>query len=552
MAKVAEGGAQLSRELRLVLDALPEAVTITDAAGRLAFANAAALQWMGATTFEAALARDPSALLERFEITTEDGRPLQPAELPGRRLLRGEPAEPLLLRLTERDSGQVRWTLLKASALPVEQGAPLTLTVLEDVTETKEQELRERFLSQASEALNASLDLSETLQRVASLAVPDLADWCLVELLERGRIRQVAIAHTDRAQLARVRGLRRRHAPKLSDALGVGAVLRTGRAEFYASIPDELLTAAAADEEQLRIVRELKLRSAIIVPMRGRHRVEGAITFVAAERAGAYDERDLAFAEDFAARAASAVENARLHGETATIAETLRRSLVPAAPPDLPRWRTAALYRPGADQIGGDFFELMPTDGGFTIVLGDVTGKGVGAATLAARARHSASAAAALGLAPASILTLLNRILLRAAEISLVTAVVAQVVEEDGGATLILSSAGHPLPLRHRPGVAPQTLGTPGVLLGFDPDGRWPQPQLKLEPGETIIFYTDGVTEALGNHGRFSETRLHSLLAECPADPDAIVLAIDSALQHFEQGGRRRDDVALLAVQLLS
>src|SRR5579875_3563455 len=252
MAKVAEGGAQLSRELRLVLDALPEAVTITDAAGRLAFANAAALQWMGATTFEAALARDPSALLERFEITTEDGRPLQPAELPGRRLLRGEPAEPLLLRLTERDSGQVRWTLLKASALPVEQGAPLTLTVLEDVTETKEQELRERFLSQASEALNASLDLSETLQRVASLAVPDLADWCLVELLERGRIRQVAIAHTDRAQLARVRGLRRRHAPKLSDALGVGAVLRTGRAEFSASIPDELLTAAAATGSRAR------------------------------------------------------------------------------------------------------------------------------------------------------------------------------------------------------------------------------------------------------------------------------------------------------------
>jgi hypothetical protein len=551
MAELAGGRAQLSRKLRSVLDALPEAVAITDAAGRLAFANAAALERMGCATLEEALARGTGALLERFAITTENGSPLSAKELPGRRLLRGKPAEPLLLRLAERGSGQVRWGLLKASALPSEQGPPLILNVLEDVTETKEQELRERFLSLATEALNASLDLAETLQRVASLAVPDLADWCLVELLEHGRIRQVAVAHEDPAQAALVRGLRRRYVPTLEDAHGVGAVLRSGRAEFYPSIPDELLAAAVDDEAQLRMVRELQLRSAIIAPMRGRRGVEGAITFVAAERVGAYDERDLAFARDFAARAASAVENARLHGETALVAETLRRSLVPAAPPEVAGWRTAALYRPGADQIGGDFFELMPTERGFTVVLGDVTGKGVEAATLAARARHSASAAAALGLAPAAILELLNSILLRTAEVSLVTAVVGRVAEAVGGATLALSSAGHPLPLRHRAGRAPEPLGRPGVLLGFDPHGRWPQPRLQLRPGDTIVFYTDGVTEALGRRGRFSEERLRSLLAECPADPDAIVLAIDSALQRFGQGEERRDDVALLAVQLL-
>jgi hypothetical protein len=197
-----------------ILDGLAEAVTVTESDGQLVFANAAALEPMRIESLEEALKEGPEELLARFDITREDGTPLDPDQLPGRRLLRGEEPTPVLLRLIDRDDGRLFWTLVKASELVDNVGRRLAVNVLEDVTETKEQELRARFLSRASELLASSLDFEESVQQVADLAVPMLADWCGVDLLEGGAIRQVAVAHADPAKLAFAQEFRRRYPPR--------------------------------------------------------------------------------------------------------------------------------------------------------------------------------------------------------------------------------------------------------------------------------------------------------------------------------------------------
>jgi serine phosphatase RsbU (regulator of sigma subunit) len=540
-------------QLGQILDVMAEAVTVTEADGKLVFANAAALDRMEVKTVEEARAAGPAGLLARYDITDDSGRPVDPQEFPGRALLQERPAEPKLLRLVNKATGRVFWTLVKASEFEDDEGRRLAVNVLEDVTVTKERELREHFLSHTSEVLASSLDYEETLTRVAELAVPDLADWCSVEMLDRTTIRQLAVAHVDPKMVAFARELRQRFPPSLDDPTGVGAVLRTGKREFYPSLPEELLVASMRDEEQLRMIRELEMHSVMIVPMRSRGSdVLGAITFVAAGAPRRFFEADLAFVEGFATRAGSAIENAQLYRERTQTAETLRRSLIPARVPAAAGWRTATLYRAAAPEreIGGDFFDLFVTEGGFTVVIGDVTGKGVEAAALTAMARHSLRASALLGLSPGASLALLNRLLLEQQEFSLATAVIARLIVADDGVVMTLASAGHPLPLRRRAAEDPIEAGTSGILLGFEPAGTWPERTHRIHAGDTLLFYTDGVTDAPGRIGRFGEARLRSVLREAGGEPEELLHAIDLALGDF-QHGQPLDDIAMLAVQLV-
>ncbi len=540
-------------QLNLTLGALAEAVTVHDEDGRLTFLNPAALALLGLGSSEEALAAGASQVFERFEARREDGTRVTLAEITGRQLLKGEEAEPLLTRWLDRATGQERWLLIKTSQYDDDHGRPLAVNVIEDITETKESELRGRFLAHASEVLSSSLDFEDTLQRVARLAVPELADWCGVELLdEHGDSRQVAVAHVDPAKVEFAIALREQYPPDPEAPAGVPAVLRTGQPELYPTITDELLAASARDEQHLRLARELEMRSAMIVPMRTGETVIGAITLVAAETKGAYDEQDLTFAEELGSRAAIAVGNARVYHERSRTAETLQRSLLPATLPAMPGWRAATLYRPAdqVSQIGGDFFDLFKAAEGFTVILGDVTGKGVEAAAVTALARHSTKTAALLGLPPAGILGLLNRMLVDEAELSLMTVVCAHVSEREDHVEMTIASAGHPPPLRRRAGEHPATLGTTGVLLGVDSDGSWPETGWVIEPGDTLLFYTDGVTDTPGIEARFGELRLQDLLADSGGDPETLLSAIDSVLREY-QVGTHVDDTAMLALQFL-
>src|SRR5262249_54534764 len=147
-------------------------------------------------------------------------------------------------------------------------GELLAVSVIEDVTEAKEAELRQRFLAQAGETLASSLDYEETLQRVAQLTVPSLADWCAVDVVDSGaRLKQVAVAHVDPEKVAFPRDFRRRYPPDPTEDSGIYGVLRSGRPELYPEIPDELLEQSIDDPEQLAAIREVGMRSVMLVPM---------------------------------------------------------------------------------------------------------------------------------------------------------------------------------------------------------------------------------------------------------------------------------------------
>jgi PAS domain S-box-containing protein len=177
---------------------------------------------------------------------------------------------------------------------------------------------RNAFLATAGEALVSSLDYQATLTAVARLAVPELADWCTIDLVEPGSsvTRQVVVAHRDpdKEQLARTLG--ERYPPDPDAKVGVPQVIRSGQAELHASIPDELLEGSARDAEHLRILRDLRLESAIVVPLRAHGQMLGAMTFVYAESGQRYTTDDLEFVKDFARRAALAIESAAALKET--------------------------------------------------------------------------------------------------------------------------------------------------------------------------------------------------------------------------------------------
>jgi diguanylate cyclase (GGDEF)-like protein/PAS domain S-box-containing protein len=173
---------------------------------------------------------------------------------------------------------------------------------------------RAAFLAQAGEVLASSLDVSATLASVARLAVPHLADWCSVELLEQGGSRRrVATAHPDPARREWAEELRRRHPLQPDAPRGLASVLRTGRPEFYPQVTDELLQEVASDADHLALLREGGIQSAMIVPIAAHGRVLGAITLVSTASGPRYDAADLALVEDLARRAALAVEVARLY-----------------------------------------------------------------------------------------------------------------------------------------------------------------------------------------------------------------------------------------------
>ena len=178
----------------------------------------------------------------------------------------------------------------------------------------------QRFLAEAGELLASSLDYETTLQSIAQLVVPYLADWCTIDVLDRdGRIQRVAVAHQDPERVERVREIMRRLPIDPRAAEGVGKVVRTGLPEVFPVITDEVLRAVYPEPEKLELVRRLGLRSAMIVPMRAHGRTLGAISIAAAETERRYALADLRLAEDLARRAALAFDNARLFQEAQEI-----------------------------------------------------------------------------------------------------------------------------------------------------------------------------------------------------------------------------------------
>ena len=211
-----------------------------------------------------------------------------------------------------------RW--VSGRAYPSAEGLSV---YFQDVTGRKraEEEMRlreeaQRFLAEASSVLSSSLDFRETLASVARLAVPTLADWCAVDVLEEdGSVERLAVEHPDPGKVALAYELEERYPPGPGEPGGVRGVLREGQPAFYPEITEGMLAATARDEEHLELLREIGFSSAMLVPMIARGKTLGVITLVSAESRRRYGRADLRLAEELARRAALAVDNARLYQE---------------------------------------------------------------------------------------------------------------------------------------------------------------------------------------------------------------------------------------------
>ncbi|MHB8233819.1 MAG: SpoIIE family protein phosphatase [Solirubrobacteraceae bacterium] len=539
------------QRLSVILDALAEAVTIRAPNNHLVYANQAALDRLSFDSVSALREADPQELMGPYETTDEFGNEIELDDLPSVRLLRGEEPEPLLMRSVNRDTGEESWVLLKATAVRDDAGEiESAVTIVTDVTEATRGAQRVEFLSRIGQLLASSLDYQQTLRNVAGLAVPRIADWCAVDLVgpDGGR-EPVAVAHSQPAKLQLAERMRTYEPDQLDPEQGLGRVFRTGESLVYTHIPDELLVAAAVDEEHLRLLRAVGMRAALIVPLTIGDRTIGALTMVNSDSGRSFSESDVEFAEQIAARAAVAVESARLYSERSTIARTLQSSLLPEAIPQIPGWDVAALYRPAGheSEVGGDFYDFWEVGEDWLMMIGDVTGKGVGAAALTSLVRYTARAASEFDPSPSKILARVDAALRRRPTVSLCTALCLRLSPR--GATVAVG--GHPLPLLVGGGAEAVEVGRHGTLLGALAHTSWPESHIEISGGQTLVAFTDGVTDTIGADGeRWGTERLAATLAAADDDetPVSLRTRLVQALDEF-QVGAQADDTAVVIMR---
>ena len=410
---------------------------------------------------------------------------------------------------------------------------------------------RAEYLAGAGALLAGSLNPRATLEQIARLAVPELADWAFVELLrDDGAIAREAVVHRDPAKERWARELAERFPVDRDAPYGSAKVIRSGRPELIRDVTDELLRAAAVSDEQLEILREVGLASAMIVPLRARGRVLGTIALASAESGRRFTEDDLAMAQELADRCALALDNALLFAERSYIAKALQEGLLPASLPDVPEVELAAHYRAAREQadVGGDFYDVFGAGGAWMFVIGDVVGKGAKAAAITGLARHTLRAAALYERSPAEMLRVLNRAMRDqfTDDEQFCTAAVASL----HGNELCVALGGHPLPLIVRRDGSVQPVGQPGTLIGVLDEPVVSEERVRLHRGELMVLYTDGVADAHGSHGRFGPERLVAVLAMSLGLPPAqVVLRIDRAVSAYRVG-EPTDDTAILAFRL--
>jgi len=294
--KRAELETQEALELfRTTLRSIGDAVISTTASGRVRFMNPVAERLTGWTAVEA----EGRELAEVFPIFDEATGVA--VESPVEKVLREGAIVGLANHTVLRHrSGML--TPIDDSAAPIRSpdgSLSGVVLVFRDASEEKRVLLRRFFLANATEQLAKASDYRDALTTIAQLAVPRLADWVGVEIVTgAGKIEQLAVAHVDPSKVEFARDLARRYPPDPDAPTGVPNVIRTGKSEFHSELSKDLLERSAVDAEHLRIIRELDLRSALVVPLQGRAEVFGAITFIFAESGRRYTAEDLAFAEE--------------------------------------------------------------------------------------------------------------------------------------------------------------------------------------------------------------------------------------------------------------
>jgi hypothetical protein len=399
------------------------------------------------------------------------------------------------------------------------------------------------LLAEASEMFAGTLDVQLALTLATQFVVPRFATWAAVCTTYEDSPRVVAVAHADEARLAALRvAMSSTDAQALTDRLTerLSRGLLNERSVLVpsAELPDDLGADGAGD--------------VLVLPLLARRRLLGLI-LVGRQAGSVYGADEVGVLTDLARRAALAVDNARLYEERASIAKALQASLLPPALPVAAGLEFGGRYAAAGqgNDVGGDFYDVFSLPGGgWGMAIGDVCGKGAEAAAITGMARDVLRVLVRDGAAPPAALSRLNDSINELGERGRFCTAALAVVEQTGtGLRVRLSSAGHPPPVLLDAEGRASFVGRSGTLLGVVPEVELWEDELLLTPGESLVFYTDGVTERRSAVDMFGESRLLAC-AQGAAGKSADWLAgrLESDVLQFG-AGPSRDDLAVLVLR---
>jgi serine phosphatase RsbU (regulator of sigma subunit)/anti-sigma regulatory factor (Ser/Thr protein kinase) len=385
------------------------------------------------------------------------------------------------------------------------------------------------FLAEASELLAQSLDVDLTMALIPQLVVPRLGQWCAVHTIDEwGRLRLAAAIHADETMLPELHKMLREEGPD-----SVQARLReAGRG------PGQVPIGAPLDGIAVPLIARGQRLGTLSVGRHQRHR---------------HDPDEIAVLEDVARRSALAIENARIHDERRKVAQTLQQSLLPPVLPVVDGIGLGAEYVPTGDaaDVGGDFYDVVPlADDRWLVVIGDVSGKGVQAAAVTGLVRDVIRVLVGDGRPLPDALTRLNETLVERGHGRYCTLALAAVRRDPGGQLHVtLHLAGHDRPLLLRSDGRASFVGTGGTALGLLDSVTSPATELRLDPGDALVFFTDGVTERRRGRELFGLDRLRAAAVPLAGYSAEVVAArLRSAVIGFSVESPR-DDIAILVLR---
>ncbi len=488
------------------------------------------------------------------DVTDRDSEPVLSANG-----LRSAVAAPLLVG--GRMTGSLHIAARKPNAFTSDDAVELARTsdrvalAVESARLTELEQLRRRWLAyvaEASDLLAGTLDLGRTLALVAQLVVPTVGDWCALHLLDDSGDTQLAyVWHMNETHLDSLRLLLHlANAPRMPDRIDQPAHTRRQPwrpGPLRDSVADQPevdlppLTGSIADDDR------------VVYPLIARNKVIGSLTVGRTGFRFAPGEIDMAV--DLARRSALAIDNSRLFAERVAVARALQRSLLPPEAPVVPGCEIGVAYLAAGEgnDVGGDFYDVFAIgDGSWGIAIGDVCGKGAEAAAVTGLARQTIRILGREGRPVTEVLERLNRSVLDEGPRSrFVTVIFGRLEPKGDNAQLTLCVAGHPLPVLAKADGTIAVIGEPQTLLGVMDDVSLRAETVELTAGDTLVLYTDGVTERRSRGQMLGEDGLMDLLRDAATlSAPAIASRIEKAVIDF-QPEAPRDDMAVLVIRVL-
>jgi serine phosphatase RsbU (regulator of sigma subunit) len=405
----------------------------------------------------------------------------------------------------------------------------------------------QEFLLRANRALAGARNFVDSVERLATVALPTLGDICLVDVVSpTGGLQRLAAVHADPTHQSETDELVR-YSPDPDGSHPAARAVRTGQSQWSTEMGDEFMRSTTQSDQHLTLTRTLSFESYVSVPLLADGKAIGALTVIAAGSGRQFGQEELNLAESLASQVASVIERARVFEEQSTISHLLQHSLLPDSLGELPGIRTAARYVAASEvaEVGGDFYDVVRLDGHrMALAIGDVQGHDMTAAMVMGGLRSAIRAYLLTTQDPAEVLRLVDDYAIAQSNDRLATTCLA-VIDIDAR-TIDVASAGHPLPyiIHHGSPAAPLTV-RPSRPLGVG-GGEFISARHVLPPAGSMVFFTDGLIDE-GRSGADGRLRtLGSLLEQSRSeDPEEVA---DSILRRLTVSGSSDDDLAILVV----